>query len=1479
MKRHLLPASTVSSPPGFGCQLKFWLTLAVVAWGSACAPLPCDLDGDGLCPPLDCNDANPEAQDCTSTPPPTGVPTETPTALPTDAPTDGPTSPTAPPSVTDTPTPPGFTATPSPTGTPTPAPTPCADDDQDGHCAQADCDDADPAIHPTAAEQCNGRDDDCDGTADDPELRHWYVDLDGDGYGLETEFVYGFCAVEPGYSLARGDCDDGNVQRYPGAADPTGDGIDQDCGGTDAAEPSVGLDASQFVDLQPALDAASPGTTVWVGPGRYPTLELRFGGKALALRSTHLEDETILDGERVGPILILDQGEGPGTSVDGFTLTRGYSNAFQDLLRVAAALTLYYAELTLTRVHIVDNQAEEMDIVSTVGSKLSMNQVSIDHNMTQGEGYTLLLGNTETLLHQSAVFSNDSGRTNLSIGGYGDDENTLRMTQSTIAYNHSSRAPAGIDFMYVGRVEIINSIFSQNVPVNYFFYGRTYAGDPAVPPAVQSSVNFDLAGGGDEFDQLTPPFLKHNPQFLLAPGKRPTHVSDLRLRPGSPLRDAGEGTELDPDGSPPDIGYFGGTDADWRVYWDADNDQLFDDWEAQHGLSFVHDDAAGDADSDGLDNLTELTLALPPDTADTDADGFNDGDEVAQSRDPFSPFSQPGIEGLIPLRVPEDYPTLQAAVDAIPVEGVISTASQQLDQSLDVRNKSIRLEARDTLSTELVLSPVASLDLFQSDVIIEGISVRSLTPTADTPYDLSAVRMHGSDIQLDQVKIEEHLSRSALLDVEFSKLHADALVLQYNGSTSPYSTLMYGYHSDTSLEDSIIRYNKRGGLRFGDSRLVARNIELQHNTGADKLCTVFDSSTAHFENVSMLYNAGYSAGVLGVNSGSKATIRNSILLKNSGAAGNFTGAGASGNIGGIQSSDSELTLVNTIVAYNIGTNLAIGTDDTGAPTTQLDLRYSVVYAPRGPYHNLTELPPTLYEIDPLLLTRGPMLNFADDLHLRPDSPLINGGDPGITDPDGSRSDIGLYGGPNADMSGYLDSDQDGLYDVWEITYGLDPSRAEAQEDPDNDGLTNWEEITAGLHPMRADTDRDGAIDGDELDAESDPLNPSRVPGMSELRVIKVPEDYSSIQEAVNHIPDEGAIEVAPGLYEDNVGIFFQSIALEGQTDATRTVLEGNGERVITVSQGDLILRRFTIQGGYAYRGGGIHLLNSTGILTDLIVQENTAGMGGGGLNTHASPITLERALFRHNFSGEIDMGFGGGLELGGAESILRYVRIEENTTTKWGGGLELGSDRTLLDHCVILNNNSTFNQATGGGIVYSSPNVHIEHSIVAYNFGGNIIIFNHGEPTPLDLHYTNVYNPPGYQGNMVGFIPDPSTLTFEPGFLEYSRDGIPLSPHLSSTSRLINAGDPAVCSSQNSAGCDADGSRPDLGIYGGPEGDTWDLDDDGFPDWFWPGPYSAPPTGTSNADFDCDDLNAALNPGSSTCASLRTRITQEAEWP
>ena len=50
------------------------------------------------------------------------------------------------------------------------------DADNDGFSNDDDCDDADPAVHPGAAEACNGLDDDCDGLVDEG-----FLDTDGDG--------------------------------------------------------------------------------------------------------------------------------------------------------------------------------------------------------------------------------------------------------------------------------------------------------------------------------------------------------------------------------------------------------------------------------------------------------------------------------------------------------------------------------------------------------------------------------------------------------------------------------------------------------------------------------------------------------------------------------------------------------------------------------------------------------------------------------------------------------------------------------------------------------------------------------------------------------------------------------------------------------------------------------------------------------------------------------------------------------------------------------------------------------------------------------------------------------------------------------------------------------------------------------------------------------------------------------------------------
>jgi hypothetical protein len=51
---------------------------------------------------------------------------------------------------------------------------------------------------------------------------------------------------------------------------------------------------------------------------------------------------------------------------------------------------------------------------------------------------------------------------------------------------------------------------------------------------------------------------------------------------------------------------------------------------------------------------------------------------------------------------------------------------------------------------------------------------------------------------------------------------------------------------------------------------------------------------------------------------------------------------------------------------------------------------------------------------------NPMLVSGDDFHLQAFSPLIDAGDPSVQDVDGSRSDIGAYGGPYGGSYQYLD---------------------------------------------------------------------------------------------------------------------------------------------------------------------------------------------------------------------------------------------------------------------------------------------------------------------------------------------------------------------------------------------------------------------------------------------------------------------------
>ncbi len=129
-----------------------------------------------------------------------------------------------------------------------------------------DCDDADAHIAPNQPEQCDGIDQDCNGEVDDALVFvDWYVDADGDGFGIPGP-ANTLC-LEPGDGWSRldSDCDDTAAAVNPDATEVCNqiddncdgaidehvsdeiwyDGVDQDCDGNDGDADGDGFLAAQ----------------------------------------------------------------------------------------------------------------------------------------------------------------------------------------------------------------------------------------------------------------------------------------------------------------------------------------------------------------------------------------------------------------------------------------------------------------------------------------------------------------------------------------------------------------------------------------------------------------------------------------------------------------------------------------------------------------------------------------------------------------------------------------------------------------------------------------------------------------------------------------------------------------------------------------------------------------------------------------------------------------------------------------------------------------------------------------------------------------------------------------------------------------------------------------------------------------------------------------------------------------------------------
>ncbi len=223
-----------------------------------------------------------------------------------------------------------------------------------------------------------------------------------------------------------------------------------------------------------------------------------------------------------------------------------------------------------------------------------------------------------------------------------------------------------------------------------------------------------------------------------------------------------------------------------------------------------------------------------------------------------------------------------------------------------------------------------------------------------------------------------------------------------------------------------------------------------------------------------------------------------------------------------------------------------------------------------------------------------------------------------------------------------------------------------------------------------------------------------------LPPIHVPADYSSLQDAVDAAVDSQRIIVAPGTYGGGIDIAGKEPIVtstdpwDDQTVA-ETVIDGlRNASAVSFSSADTtlpnaILFGFTITGGFAEEGGGIHIDHAAPSIWRCVIMGNAAhafgGRGGGVASLDGSEAEFRKCTFSSNTA--ISGGFGGAIYFD-ETSIVRVLdcTLDENQATYGGAVYGLGdgsatadSTGNWFDRCSIGENIA---EIDGGGIYLSS---------------------------------------------------------------------------------------------------------------------------------------------------------------------------------
>ncbi len=245
---------------------------------------------------------------------------------------------------------------------------------------------------------------------------------------------------------------------------------------------------------------------------------------------------------------------------------------------------------------------------------------------------------------------------------------------------------------------------------------------------------------------------------------------------------------------------------------------------------------------------------------------------------------------------------------------------------------------------------------------------------------------------------------------------------------------------------------------------------------------------------------------------------------------------------------------------------------------------------------------------------------------------------------------------------------------------------------------------------------------------------------------RVPQDYPTVQAAINASVDGDTVLVSAGTYVEQIDFLRKDITVESVDGSISTILDGGGTGVaveMTTDPGETpVLRGFTVRNGGD--DGGIDTSGGPALIEDNTVTGNFF-CDGGAVEAAFSSATIQRNLIWGNEQQACSGGVGGGgisLRGAGTVSVLDNV-ITLNTHGSSGGGIGLFAAGAPTIAGNFLRNNS--GGLEGGGIsMVNSSNALIVNNMIFGNHavqgGGIYWLVPFGETGPRVVNNTIATN-------------------------------------------------------------------------------------------------------------------------------------------